>query len=689
MKNRKWVLALAAAILAASLPLMADEGMWLFDQFPKAALEKKYGFKVTDEFLTHLRLSAVRFNSGGTGSFVSPSGLLFTNHHVGADCIQKISDSTHNYMSDGFTAANLSDERKCPDLEVNVLLKTEVVTDKVQEGVSKTADPAAANKMRKANMSRLEKDCNTATGNRCDVVTFYAGGEYQLYQYKKYTDIRLVFAPEEDIAFFGGDPDNFEYPRYDLDITFFRAYENDKPVKPLDYFRFSKEGVKDGELIFTSGNPGTTGRLATMAELEFTRDTSFPLVLARLDSLIRALDEFGSISPENKRIMRENRFGQSNSQKAYIGFDEGLKDPALMAKKKSEEQALRADINKDPAKREEFGKVWDDNATAYAQYAKFYKDFYLLERNATRGSELLGIARAVARYSVETKKPNADRLREYSEAGLPSLEQGMYSDAPIYPSMEIAVLTDYFQFLVKNLGPDDPTVKTILAGKSPKAAAEGYVNTSKLMDIAERKRLANDPAAVQASTDGMIRLALILDVPARKLRKQYEDKIESVLTASSTKIAQARFAVKGTGEYPDATFTLRVSYGKVMGYKTAAGASIPYATNFAGLYEHGKSDVPPFQIPPRWKKTKSALTPSTPFNFVATADIHGGNSGSATLDSKGEVVGIVFDSNIEGLPNRYVYTETQARSVHVASQGIAEALRKVYGATRVLQELGF
>jgi hypothetical protein len=536
-------------------------------------------------------------------------------------------------------------------------------------------------------MSKLEKDCNAATGNRCDVVTLFAGGAYHLYQYKKYTDIRLVFAPEFGIAFFGGDPDNFTYPRYNLDITFFRAYENGKPARPAHYFKWSQEGAKDGELIFTSGNPGTTGRLASMAELEFNLKVAYPLVYARLASLIKALEEFSALSPENKRIAQENLFGQSNSYKAYSGFLRGLRDPKLMAAKREGEQKLKSAINSDPAKREEFGKVWDELATSYAEYPKFYKELFLFERQATRGSELFTVARDVVRYAEETPKPNNDRLREFSDAGLASLEQSMYSEAPIYPSMEIAVLTNTFEFWVSELGANNPTVKAVLNGKTPKAAAEFYVNSSKLTDIAERKRLAKSLAAVKASNDGMIRLALLIDTTARQLRKRYEDNIESIITSAASKIAQARFAVSGGNDYPDATFTLRLAYGPIKGYVNDAGQPVSWMTDYAGLYKRA-TGKDPYELPERWVKGKSKLDLKVPFNFVATADIHGGNSGSATLNTKGEVVGIVFDSNLEALPNRFVYRDTNERSVHVASQGIVEALRKLYNANRLLKELG-
>jgi len=678
--------ALGFAVFALSASLNADEGMWLFEHFPKNVVAKKYGVTLSEAALNHMRQSAVRFNNGGTGSFVSANGLLFTNHHVGADCIQKLSSAGHDYIAQGFSAATLDGEKACPDLEVNVLLKTEDVTSRVNNGVTLSMPAAAANQKRKASMSAIEKECQAATGNRCDVVTLFSGGQYHLYQYKKYTDIRLVFAPEFGIAFFGGDQDNFTYPRYDLDIAFFRAYENGKPAHVGNYFKWSKEGVKDGELVFVPGNPGTTGRMATVSELEFYRDVSYPLTIARLKSLIAALTRYSDESEENKRIAQENLFGQQNSYKAFNGFMRGLKDEKLMAAKRASEAKFRQAVASNPARREEFAKFWDEISTAVTDFSKFYRDYFLFERTAIRGSELFSIARGVLRYADETAKPDSARLREYTTSGLPSLEQELYSTAPLHDSLEIAVIEDYFQFLVQELGAGHPMAVKLLQGRSPHDAAAAYVSSSKLKDVQERKRLAQDREAVHASQDGMIVLARLLDPDARRLRKEYEDRIEAVLVSSASKIALARYEISGGNEYPDATFTLRLAYGAVKGYKNDAGKWVPYATTLAGLYEKG-TGKDPYVIPGSWLKAKTALKLSTPFNFVTTADTHGGNSGSATINARGEIVGILFDGNIESLPNRFFYDDKQARSVHVASQGIIKALTKVYKANRLLAEL--
>lgn len=666
--------------------LRADEGLWLFNQVPKGEIQKRYGFTVTDEFLKNLRLGSVRFNNGGSGSFISSQGLLFTNHHVGADCIQKLSTATSDLMKNGFYAAEASAEKTCPDLEVNVLLEIEDVTAKVTEGTTDSMPAAEANQKRKQNQSRIEKECSDKTGNRCDVVTLFAGGRFHLYQYKKYTDVRLVFAPEAGIAFFGGDPDNFTYPRWNLDFALFRAYEKGQPAKPLHHFPFSKTGAKNGELTFVSGHPGATGRLLTMSALEFSRDVSYPIVLKRLTNMIAAVEKFMGESEEHRRAGLELLYSVQNSRKAYDGFLGGLNDEGLMNKKRAEEARIRKAVADDPAKTAKYGATWDEITAAYGSYRTIFRPYYVFEGSAVVGSELMDIARKVIRYAAEKPKPNAERLREFSEAGLPSLEQAMYSTAPIEDALEITVITQYLNWATEMLGADHPVVKKLLDGRSSVEAAKAYVTSSKLKDVAERKRLAASWDAVKESKDGMIQLMLTIDPVAREYRKQYEDKVEAVTQGAAAKLAQIRFALYGDKEYPDATFTLRLSYAKTAGYTNAKGEKIPWATDFSGLFKRATGKAP-YDLPARWTTADKLLDLKVPFNFVSTHDTHGGNSGSPTVNTKGEVVGILFDGNIEGLPNRFVFTDERARSVHVASQGIVEALRKVYKADRVLKEM--
>ncbi len=665
--------------------LWGDEGMWLFNQVPKAAIAKKYGFAVTDEFARKLQLGSVRFNNGGSGSFVSGAGLLFTNHHVGMDCIQKVSTPANDYVKAGFLARTRAAEKRCPDLEINILQSIDDVTGKVNAGLTDETPAAEANRLRKEAQSRLEKECVAAGGERCDVVTLYAGGLYHLYRYKKYTDVRLVFAPESAIAAFGGDPDNFTFPRYCLDFAFFRAYDKDEPVVPQHYFPWSKTGAKDKELTFVSGHPGSTGRLATMTELEFQRDVSYPVTLERLRGMRDALDKFMSTSAENKRAATEMLLSVLNSLKAYEGFDGGLRDAALMARKREDETKLRKAVADDPAKQKRYGKTWDEIAAAYERYQTLMKPFAVLERSLS-GGDLMAIARDIVRYSAEKTKPNGERLREYSETALPEVEQRMFSEAPLNAGLETAMLENYFGWATKILGADDPAMKAALGGQSASAAAARIVGGTKLADIAERKRLAASWEAVQASRDPLIVLMRTVDGPAREVRKRYEDQVEASLRGAAARIAQIRFAMYGDREYPDATFTLRLSYGQTLGYKNAKGQDVPWATNFAGLYPHA-TGKDPFELPASWLAAKGKLNPKTPFNFVSTHDTHGGNSGSPTLNTKGEMVGILFDGNIEGLPNRFVFTDKMARSVHVASQGILESLRTVYKADTLVKEL--
>lgn len=666
----------------------ADEGMWLYNEPPKAKIKAKYGFELTQQWLDHVRLSSVRFNNGGSGSFVSADGLTFTNHHVGAGCVQQLSTEGHDYIKSGFYAKTQAEEAKCPNLELNQLVGIEDVTEKVNAGVKPGMSAAEAGQAQRAAMSQVEKDCTTATGLRCDVVVFYSGQVYNLYKYKKYTDVRLVFAPEFDIAFFGGDPDNFTYPRYDLDITFFRVYENGKPAHLNNYLKWSATGVKDGDLIFVSGHPGSTGRMLTMAQLEFLRDVQYPAALKLYARRIALLQEFSKESEENTRIAKEDIFGLQNSQKAITGYQSGLLDKSIMAAKAADEAKVRAAFKADP-KNNGAPDPWNEIAQAIQTQQSIFTSLTYLERMRGFSSRMAQIARVLVRAAAEKPKANSDRLREFRDSALPSLEQQTFSPEPIYKNLEIALLSDSLADMQDALGRDNPDVVKVLQGKAPAEAAKDMINNTKLDDIAVRKQLyEGGQAAIDASTDPLIVAMKAIDPDSRAARKEFEDKVDSVVRADGTIIAKARFAQSGFTHAPDATFTLRLSYGAVKGYQEN-GKAIPFDTNIGGAYEHAAAhgDKPPYNLPESWISAKPKLDLKTPLNFVSTADIIGGNSGSPTVNTKGEVVGIVFDGNIESLPWNFAYSDVQARAVSVDSRGIQEALRKVYGATALADEL--
>jgi hypothetical protein len=662
--------------------------MWLYNEPPKDKIKAKYGFELTQRWLDHVRLSSVRFNNGGSGSFVSADGLTFTNHHVGAGCVQQLSTGGHDYIKSGFYAKTQAEEAKCPNLELNELVGIEDVTDKVNAGVKPEMSAADAGQAQRAAMSQIEKDCSTSTGLRCDVVTFYSGRVYNLYKYKKYTNVRLVFAPEFDAAFFGGDPDNFTYPRYDLDITFFRVYEDGHPAHRDNYLKWSRTGVKDGDLVFVSGHPGNTSRLQTLAQMEFTRNVAYPMTLALMKRRIALLQEFSKQSEENARIAKEDIFGLQNTQKVITGYLSGLDDKAVMDAKTADETKLHASYKADP-KNTGAPDPWDEIAQALKTQREIFPQLSYLERLRGFASPLPQFARILLRAAAENFKSNGERLREFRDSALPSLEQQLFSTAPVYKSLDTALLADSLADMQEALGKDNPDVQRVLNGRTPGDAAKEIIAGTKLDDVAVRKQLyEGGQAAIDASNDPLILALKAVEPDARAARKVFDDKIDSVVRRDGTLIAKARFAQSGFTQPPDATFTLRLSYGAVKGYKEN-GRDIPYFTTMGGAYEHAAEhhNQPPYKLPDSWMNSKSKLDLKTPFNFVSTPDIIGGNSGSPTVNKQGEVVGIIFDGNIESLPWQFAYGDVQGRAVSVDSRGIQEALRKIYGATELADEL--
>lgn len=682
-------LALMVLVLARA-HVAADEGMWLFNNPPRKALQEKYGFEASAAWLAHLQRSSVRFNSGGSGSFVSSDGLVMTNHHVGADALQKLSSKNRDYLRTGFYARTREEEVKCLDLELNVLMNIEDVTARVNAAVQPGMSHAESQQARRAAMNGIEDESLRKTGLRSDVVTLYHGGMYHLYRFKKYTDVRLVFAPEQAIAFFGGDPDNFEYPRYDLDICFFRVYEDGKPVKTPDFLRWSKAGAGDGELVFVSGHPGHTDRLNTVAHLKFLRDQVFPALLDRILRREVLLSAYSNRSVENARQAKDDLFMYQNSRKARMGGQLGLLDPAVIGQRQAEETRLRAAVAGDSQWQAACGSAWDDVEASLRAWKPIYHQYTFLEQGAGFDSQLFFIARTLLRLAEEKTKPNAQRLREYRQSNLDSLRRALFSEAPIYEEFEIVKLTDSLVTLAERFGADSDLVRRVMAGRSPQDRATQLVRGSRLGNVAARKaRAEGGLQAVRSSKDAMIELARLVDEPARQARKTYEEKVEEPQRQAYARIAKARFSVFGADVYPDATFTLRLAFGTVKGY-AERGQEIPPWTTMGGTFQHAAnhSNRAPFELPKSWIERKDKLDLTTPMNFVFTADIIGGNSGSPVVNRNAELVGIVFDGNLQSLVWDFAFNDKQGRAVAVCAPAIVEALRKIYDAGSLADELG-
>ena len=664
----------------------ADEGMWLYNHPPRQLLHDKYGFDLTDHWLENLQLASVHFG-GGSGEFVSEEGLVLSNHHVGSRAVQRLSTPEHNYLRDGFYARTRAEEKPCAGLELRVLMNIEDVTARVNATVAPGLSDEAAFKGRRAAMAAIEKESLDQTGLRSEVITLYQGGQYHLYRYKKYSDIRLVFAPEEQIAFYGGDPDNFEYPRFDLDICLFRAYENGQPAKTPHYLKWSQAGAGDGELVFVSGHPGHTDRLRTVAELEYLRDVEYPRALEQLKRREVLLSSWAARSAENARRARNDLFGARNGRKVRDGALAGLLDPKFMDRKKAAEQQFRATISANPALSQTV-EAWDRIAQAQKVIAEHVVAEDLLERGSGFNSVLFGFARDLLRAAEERPKPEGARLEEYRQSRQASFEFRLFAEAPVYADLETLKLADSLTWLAEGLGWDSPLVQKVLAGKSPRERAADAVRGTQLASAAKRRQLyQGGQSAIDQAKDPMIELARLVDPEARAVRKVVEAQREAMRQAHA-RIGQARYALEGASNYPDATSTLRLAFGVVKGYEEE-GRPVPFQTTIAGLYARATDQNyrPPFDLPPRWLARKKRLNLATPLNFVCTADIIGGNSGSPVVNRQGQFVGIIFDGNIQSLTEDFQYTEEQSRALSVHSSAIIEALQKVYDARLLADEL--
>ncbi len=684
MRRALFALPLVVALAPAA---KADEGMWTFNNFPAAELGKKYGFTPDQKWLDNVRLSSARTGGGCSASFVSKDGLVMTNHHCVHDCIEQLSSAQKDYVKTGYTAKTQADEMKCSELEIDQLTDITDVTDKVT-GATKGLQGKAFIDAQKAIMSKLEKECSGGAneGVRCDVISLYKGGRYDLYKYRRFHDVRLVFAPEFQIAFFGGDPDNFNFPRYDLDVSFVRVYDNGKPAKMDHYFKWAKTPAKEGDLTFTSGTPGRTSRLFPISKLEFERDVRIPKVLMYLSEYRGQLTEFQKRGAEQKRFSNATLFYVENGFKAYKGKLFALTDKAFFNQKVGDENALRQKVLADPTMRDAYYAAWGEIDKAMVEYRKIHDAYHYMEGNFGFRSELASFAKTLVRAAEELPKPNEKRLREYAEAKLPGLKQQLFTAAPIYEEFEIFTLTFSLTKLREALGADDPFVKKLFGKESPETLATRVIKGSKLKDIAARKALfEGGKKAIDASKDPLIELFKKIDGDQRAIRKRFEDNVEAIENKNGELIAKARFAVYGTSIYPDATGSHRLSFGSIKGYQEGAKFVKPITTIGGAFERHTGED--PFALPASWLAAKGKLNPATPFDFVSTNDIIGGNSGSPVFNKNAEIVGLIFDGNIQSLGGDYGFDPAVNRAVSVHAAALTEALDKVYGASRLVEEL--
>jgi hypothetical protein len=666
---------LPAAVLAPS-PARADEGMWTFDHLPLRQLQERYGFTPTPEWIEHVQKASINFG-GGSGGFVSPDGLALTNHHVALGQLAKLSSPAHDYVRDGFFARTRAEELPCPDLEIKVLMTSADVTAGVLGAVDSMATDKVQSDQRKAAMARIEQE-GSRDGLKGEVVELYRGGEYWLYRYKTYKDVRLVCAPEEQAAFFGGDLDNFCFPRHDLDFAFFRVYENGQPVRPGDWFRWSKAGAREGDLVFVSGNPGSTRRLYTVAQLDHERNLDLPLRIRLNEQRLAAYRAYEARGPEQARQARDRIRGLENNLKRQHGFLEALSDPAVIRAQRDAEASLRQRISADPVASGTANLAWERIAGAMQEMGRRHRAYAV--RELGRSSRLLDIANGIVRYTAEVRKPNGQRFREYRDTRLESERFRLFSRAPVYPEMEEMILGVLLQQCLDELGAADPFVQVALGGASPQEVARALVAGTMLADPAVRKALIDGGVkAVAASKDPLVAWARTLDAPYREMRAWYEDSVQSVESLDGGRIARARFTLEGHALPPDATGSLRLSYGKAAGYPELT-TQVPWTTTFHGLFDRSLSfgGKPPFDLPTRIAEREKNLDLDTPLNFVSTDDIIGGNSGSAVLNRAGEYVGLVFDGNVQSYAWDYYYTDEQARCVSVHSGALTEALRRIY-----------
>jgi len=687
MSLRLTVSLAALALAASAAPALADEGMWTFDNFPIERVNETYGTNIDQAWLDHVRGAAVRLSSGCSASVVSGEGLVLTNHHCVVSCLQDLSSAENDFVRDGWMPATREEERACPGMAAEILLDiTDVTGELTAAGAG--LEGQAFNEARNAAAARLEAEaCGEDATLRCQVISFYRGGQYGLYKFRKYDDVRLAFAPEFQAAFFGGDPDNFNFPRYALDGAFLRLYEDGRPVTTPTHLTWNPAPPTAGEPVFVAGNPGSTERLLTVSQLETLRDLTIPIGQLQRSELRGRLISFADRSEEHARVALDPLFGLENSFKVFYGRQFVLNDAAFMDAKAAEEAQLRAAVAANPALQQRIGDPWSEIEQAQTATEELYLPYRQLEQAAGGGSQLYRYARALVRNAVESQKPSGERLPEYADARQAQLERSLTTEIPISPELEELYLGFWLSKTREYLTVDHPAVRGLLGRENPEGLARRLVAGSTLADPAVRRQLFEGGlAAIQASDDPLIQFALATEGLGREPRAQWEARVEAPTARAAERIAQARFAVYGDTLYPDATFSLRLSYGAVQGW-TYRGTEVPPFTYIGGLYERA-TGAPPFDLAPRWAAAEDAVDKTVVYDFVSTNDIIGGNSGSPVINAAGEVIGAAFDGNIHSLGGAYGYDGALNRTVSVSTAAITEALRTVYGQQRLLEELG-
>jgi hypothetical protein len=676
---KRWYSAAAAALtVLLCAPSQADEGMWTFHGFPLEKTNSTLKTKLDQAWLDRVRTATVRL-SNCTGSFVSGDGLILTNHHCVEACLAELSSKEKSLVEDGFLAKTRDEEKRCQTQVADILVAMDDVTAKISAAIS-GKDEKTANDLRKSTLTQLEQDCEKASGGKrkCQAVTLYDGGQYWIYQYKRYTDLRIAFAPESGIAAYGGDPDNFQFPRWCLDMSLLRAYEDGKPAKIPNYLRINFAGPAAGDPVFVSGHPGTTDRQLTVAQLKEQRNVEIPQWLLRASELRGRYIQFGEQSAENARIVEDLVNGIENGIKVRRKQLDALHEDALFVRKQAEQAELAKSLSGE--------NPWADIEKALAIQRGLYESYVFIEANGAFAGRLGGYARTLVRGTVERDKPNGERFREYTDGALPRVEQQLGAKIPVYPEIEILRMTNSLQRMREWLGPDHPVVRQLLTKESPQELAKRLVTGTKLADPAVRLELwKGGAAAIAASQDPLLQVLRSVDAEGRKIRREYEDQVEAPIDLAQEKIAKARFAAYGTSVYPDATFTLRLNSGTVQAWNEN-GKQIEPFTKLSRAFERA-TGADPFEIPDSWLRVKDKLDMNTTFNLSTNSDIVGGNSGSPLISAKGEVVGLLFDGNIHSISGSYWFDTEKNRAVAVHPAIMKEAMSKVYGADALLKEL--